>query len=380
MKKYLWVCVLCCLIVGCSDNNNEVDAVLIDINKCTVQDTLFVEDYFNTKILFLDDNALIGDVSFVFYDDSKLIIFDRISSGGQIFYGNNDGSNLKNITTVGNGPGEYPYINEVFINDKYLYVSAGPELYVIDYNKSAFIKKYYSLDMQGYGHAVKNDTLYSFCSIGFPGAKNELNCYSFESNKHNGLLPFVEQSKKKLQQIIEIGQFLTISEDNHVLFSRLFENIIYEVNGTNTVERYKIKLYNTDEYIIPEENRQYRNRPKFMLDRFYETKRKLYVNIFGSHSQKAGNSLLTYNKNDGDKTIYENVWSNELNAKVDIVGMSNGYLIGSIASHQVKDLLQKAEKILITERADNCDMEWAYYIMNNVGNQLNPILVILDEY
>lgn len=354
------------------------NAVEVDFINSIEKDTLIIEDTFESKHISLKNNKnlYLDELTSVYFSD-LIYLFDQ-KDGGRLFTFEERSQNLEEITKKGKGPGEYPFIQSVFVND-YIYINAGPLL--CTYNKkNELVAKYSSIDVQSSSFAIKENMM--FCCNMYGSAMSskfpELSQYNLTTRKHTKILPFINLGVDQPgRPIIGLGQKLVINQDGEVLFSRRFENIIYKILNGKTYVKYKIKLTNTNDYVLKKDEKYFDNPPALALVGFVETKNNLYVNVI--KSKKRNNYLLVHNKFSNRNVRYPIVWSEKFRARLIINQMCNEYLIGSFDSFVVSNLLNKSKSILSDENAALEDIKWAKFILDITGGQVNPILIMLKE-
>lgn len=374
----LFVFLITLLVFSCRSKNENVKLSYLSVDDCENRDTFFIEDHFDPNIVFFNsiNDIFLNNIGYIYVED-KIIIFDN--SQGKLFSSDKNGKDLIDITQKGKGPGEYPFISSVFVDD-YMYVSSGPMFNIYDSNNFNFLESKESIELQSNNFVIVDSVMYSSYGINFNNLFHELSYYNFKTGEYKHILPFLGNANNvDERQFAMMGQFLTINEEKEVLFSRKFENIIYSLKDAEYSEKYKIKLENSPDYIVPVNNRYMNNQPKYTMDRFFETKDNLYINIFIRDGKMMYFGILVHNKDRNKDILYKNIWSEKIRSRIELLQMSNGKLLGYINSAQVNYLKKEAEKILNNSNANISDQEWAFYIAENIGNQVNPILFILEE-
>ncbi len=365
-------------LISCKTNTERQQITVIDIQNCIKADTLFIEDLFDQEIIFLDgsDTCFINSLANCFFGE-KIILFDS-GSGGRVFVCNQDGKNLKEVNIKGHGIGELPFIESIFVADK-LYANGGPQLNIYNLSNFKFERKIESLDVQSQDFVIIDSVMISSYEVNHRNMFAELNYYNLANSKHEKLLPFLEDKKVPGKIGYSLDQYLTISESKQVLFKRKFENIIYRIVSDTIMPQYKIKLYDTDKFIIPEEERSFDNKPKYLLKSFFETNKYLFMCLLYEANGKSREGIVVHEKINNSNSFYKVLWSKELRTRVEFLQFSNGYIIGFVNVNHVYFLINEAVRLINNQSTSQNDLEWANYINQNIGKEMNPILLKLKE-
>lgn len=377
MKQIYFIFLIVILFASCRNKELvESPVVILGLDSAVLADTFYIEDNFECKMISFTNNndIFLDEIDYVSLSD-KLYIYESYNSG-RLFVCDINGSNLKEITRKGKGPGEYPFISSVYI-DKKIYVKIDKVLNIYDINNK-FIAQIESPKIRSRQFVVKDNWMYN--SNNWNNSKNsntELSIFNLKNNETKELLPFVEMAKDEPDKSKYIwGQFLTINEEGEILYSRLFENIIYQLEGDKMNVKYKIKINKNDSYIISGEQQFADSRPKITMASFFESANNLYINLYEEYSKP----IAVYNKRSKTFVKYNQIMSKELGTSLELDKTSNGILFGRITSSQVKFLIDNAHRILLQSNPDSKSVEWANNIIQFTGDQVQPILFILKEY
>lgn len=127
MKFFLFIVLSLCILVsscntkgGINRQNTDITAssIVIDIDKIDRKDTVRVSSIFkkvNTIILEDNNNAITGNIDGIqVYDNAIVVIDARIAK--KIFVYDMTGKYIRQIGSLGNGPGEYLYLTDFCID------------------------------------------------------------------------------------------------------------------------------------------------------------------------------------------------------------------------------------------------------------------------
>lgn len=376
MKSIVLSLIVVCFFVGCiKHDSTEIE---VDFSMAEKKDTFFVEDYFNCKIISLNNGKeiLFEDIESVYIQD-HIYIYDQSRNGKLIKIDTSNGV-IIDITRIGNGPGEYPFISSIFV-DSNIYVNSGPLLNIFNENNK-LIDKFNSIKLQSHHFLVKDSIMY--CSYNF-GSKlasryPELFLYNLKNDESKKLLPFLNLGEDKENRMrTSLSQHLTLNESGEVLFSRLYENIIYKIENDIIKKNYLISLPETSGFIWGNDQKYSNNLPKYVLVDFMETSNILYLNIWDL--KQRDKYLLRYNKSSGNSERFSVIWSRKLRTRLVINKISEGNIIGEVSSTKVKYLRKKAFKVFSARENSTIDLDWANSIEAMTSDQFNPILFIMNE-
>jgi hypothetical protein len=149
MKHCLLFIISFIILTGCSggknkaQNQDSIETITIDGRDLENEaDITYAIDtgYFEIIPLETNDYCLIADVSRIYLQNDKIVIYDEMAHGAYIF--NRDGSYHARVRNIGNGPEEYPPdINDIMVSKNYIGVLY-PPLWIVLYDfDGKFVKK-----------------------------------------------------------------------------------------------------------------------------------------------------------------------------------------------------------------------------------------------
>lgn len=287
---------------------------------------------------------------------------------------------MRDITKKGRGPGEYPFISSIYIDDS-IYLCTGSSINTYCKENNEFGRAINSKDIQAERFIKKNNLIYLSNTKNFNNRNIELGTFDLKSNRIAKVLSYLDLKEEKNYIDISLGQFLTLNNNGDILFSRNFENRIYSIERDKPVVKYNLFLNSSNDIIIPEKHRDFMNLQENVMTRFFELNNKLYITIISSSADhKIFFKLLTFDNHTNKGNLYNRVWSEELGSEVDIIQYSNGKLIGYINTAQVNYLYGKSQSIIESDKFTKFEKDRAEFLLSKIGAVINPIILILEEH
>lgn len=240
-------CILCLilLLTACQKQEKVIPEIRVDIDhpEYCQMDQLFYEP----EVVFLQQDTLgfLGSVSKVFLGEHKIYVLDKQLNSVGIFERN--GKYLTVIRPAGKGPGEFDQLTDFFVDE----------------NKGEFViyadrpYKFLYYDLEGhFKKEVLCKVLYREVALGESGMIFALN----NSEKAAGYVSFIQHDGGKMTKETfsdlpykGIGDLYTegmeMNKSEKLNFSRRGDNIIYSLEGTEVVPRYRVDFGN---YALPE--------------------------------------------------------------------------------------------------------------------------------
>jgi hypothetical protein len=236
---------------SCTDNKriDVIDAsYIIDLDNTEKQDTINLSCIFskvNTVILEDHDDAIIGDVSAIQIFDNYIFVLDRLKAK-KLFVFDKTGKYVKQIGSIGIGPGEYLEVIDFCINAK------NREIYLVD-SRGKKIHKY-NFDSGVYLGSIKlpHDITYKY--IVYHEDEIYLSMCAYDENKRDNMLIMkINPEKDKYEECLSsdhnAGQNsllftlwnFFVSKSNSIKYAGLFMNTVFSIENGNIYPYLSIK-------------------------------------------------------------------------------------------------------------------------------------------
>lgn len=239
---FLW-CFL--FLLSCKQEEKSIPEIRVDIDHpeyCRME-----QFFYEPEVVFLQHDTLgfLGSVSRVFLGEKKIYVLDKRLNSVGIFERN--GKYLTVIRPAGRGPGEFDQLTDFFVNED------KEELVIYADRPYKFL--YYDLG----GHFKKEvlcKNLYREIAWGEDGMIVALN----DTEKSSGCLSFIWNEGEKMEKekfsdlpYKGIGDLYTggmeMNRSEKLNFTRRGDNIIYSLEGTEVIPRYRVDFGN---HALPE--------------------------------------------------------------------------------------------------------------------------------
>lgn len=229
------VTLLLCNACLSPSNKQEMEAenvVSIDIKQATSLDFKEYFDTINYIPLETNDDALIGEITKLYYTENGFLIFDQKTMG--IFLFSTDGHFIRKIGRKGEGPDEYLFINDI------QYDAERQVIYVHERYRNSI----YTYDCMGNLLEKTSPAVLSFnsffrtkdgCWVYSCFKKNNPECYNLTLLSSD--LQTVRKHYFPQKDFINItfSPTFTGDTDGRVFFYYPSSNVIYELDGTDAV-------------------------------------------------------------------------------------------------------------------------------------------------
>jgi hypothetical protein len=239
-RKFLFA-IFAVIVVSCSSNNNETLVVNLDEiidSKSIVNLSDFASEVFYVPLESCKE-ALIGNIQKIIIVGDRIYVSDISSVGSRLLLYNSKGRFLRQIGSVGNGPGEYGQISDFSLGVD------NNELIVISNNKKNILRYCLDGDFIGNGFDVGDDVslhyykgmYYSHYPSNMLFYKNDREFQLMIRDKSGEVISSqypVDKSKGSyLNPFIE---FATFSQNKHACFYHVpKDNVLYQIQDSNIV-------------------------------------------------------------------------------------------------------------------------------------------------
>ena len=212
-------------------NVNNSKTISISSIEEAIQDSIYFKE---AKIINLEtiDESLLSEIRRIFMDDNKLFIYD--GKMNEIFMFDTTGKYINKINRKGEGPGEYVQLSDFTIDPQkkqIVLLCAIPEK-----------QMYFSYD----GKLLKEEKNHEFYSR-FSLDKNYI--YFERTNKNSQIHTLNKETKEKKESMTPINiknSYYTkgnsFTNCGNILFSRRFDNSIYELSDGLIQKKYDINF------------------------------------------------------------------------------------------------------------------------------------------
>lgn len=223
----------CISVLFACSKVSDAEILAVDINpKRTTPDSVIFKD---REIVILETcpkSIIAGVVAMDMYKDNLYILDDRRAN---IFVFKRDGTFVSTIGRKGRGPGEYTSISSFCIdreNDE-LIISVGTPRKLV----------YYSLSGEFIAETEVDDYLYQILKCGdrlygrlTADEKHDFVVYTFEEHKVKSVeYPAIAKLKSNKEEIMTPAGNMILASRYGTLFTRVFDNTLYEVSGNRLV-------------------------------------------------------------------------------------------------------------------------------------------------
>lgn len=152
MMKYLFLLLLLAGLNACKyPDSQKFESVQVNLDEHVQEEIKFSQfvDSMTSITLETTNESLLGKIKDVILEDTFLFVLPK--EGNAVYIFNRNGKYLRKINRRGNGPGEYPYINQIGYNKKRKSLSIVSSK-VIEYDLYGNVKNEINL-----GHYAMND-------------------------------------------------------------------------------------------------------------------------------------------------------------------------------------------------------------------------------
>lgn len=272
------------LFTSCNNNQKE-ELITIDANFNTLKNST-LSDFFDLEIIKLERNefSLIGKISKVVIKDSLLYILDR-DIAKKIFIFSLEGKFIKTIGVIGKGKGEYIRLKDICLFNEYLYLLAGPDKKIIQYDLGGNFISEIRLNKHG-GYFLEFMSNQNFLSM----VQNTLLSVSFWNNKGKEIDSY-EMPKYSFMRFIPEKPLSKLNKE--IFIHTTYNDTIYKVLDNCRLEpRYVFNYYdesfptnrinNKEEFISEKKTMKYIhligfvNSDKYIFTAFRKYKSKNY--------------------------------------------------------------------------------------------------------
>ncbi|MEF9987357.1 MAG: 6-bladed beta-propeller [Bacteroidales bacterium] len=231
------------------------------------------EENFNIKYIPIETDSIMVNRCRVIYSSTNLTIALTGKDYKFIFI-NDDGKIIKSFSRLGNAPGEYTSITDVF------YDAINKEFFILDSRKGEILildndgvyKNAYTVNKEHNIASIMDFNSHSFISynnlFGFSDKENKYGSYSIISKKDGAIIKNIiinpTEKEKRYPTVIHLPNYIAVFKMSNLIPNKDFAildeaycDTIYKINRTNyTMEPYYIKspAFNTfpqnDKYFL----------------------------------------------------------------------------------------------------------------------------------
>lgn len=246
------------LLVGCtkkSDNSNFIITVEINDNDDKITEEQFHKFFKYDRYIIpeLSDNSILGEINKVYLiNDTLYVMHDK----NQISSFNSEGKFLHAYSHLGQGPGEYSYINDIDIKEGIIYILSRNKIYKYSINDD-FIGSI-DLDNAAIGLCLYKDGIVLNNGFGL-GSNATLENYSYTYKGESEILKGIEFNPLMRGHSYSInGSSSRFIETNDELFTYFpYNDTIYKVDTTGRLfPSFEIKIKNHNRNINKESTEQ----------------------------------------------------------------------------------------------------------------------------
>lgn len=243
MKKISYLILVCIALSMsfCIDSSKRMATFEIDMT--TLENNLKVNDFIdslNYISLESTNNSIIGYITGLYVSQDRIYVMDYLKSKG-VFIFNKDGKFLFNIQKIGNGPGEYIYLSDFWVNEnskEIIILANGNKLIFYDYNGNYTKTLQFSSELGGF-YFLPFKKKFVIGNVASSEKKEFL--YFADNQKANIIDNFLEipEGIDKISRTSDIGYS---KNKNGYLFTYPNSISIYEINENDVLEKYNFNV------------------------------------------------------------------------------------------------------------------------------------------
>jgi hypothetical protein len=184
MKNKIILFLFMVVLYGCKEQRHQaIDAShTIDLDSVEPEDTIKLSTFFkriNTIILEDSDYAIIGEISAIQVFEDYIFVLDK-NSAKKLFIFDKTGKYIRQIGSLGQGPGEYYSVYDFYVDIK------NEEIYLLDNHVQKIHK--YNFETGKYIKSIKLPSDYSYSYIAQSGDNFYISIAPFSEEKSDSLL------------------------------------------------------------------------------------------------------------------------------------------------------------------------------------------------
>lgn len=306
IKNLALFCIALFVLQACDKKNDSSHTIKeIKLNPAQSRSIKFSEVFSSVEVVKLSDESLLGEIKKVIYSNQNIYLV--CSNGIHIF--DYQGNFKSKIDKLGEAPGEYKSLTDVFVSNDKIEVLDRKGRRIIYFNLDGTYESEWNIETFADSFHKINDDLYAFYK-GNNRQKEKDFLFLIKSKSKNNKV--YEDLEMKMNQTgyIQFSDLTNFSEyKGKPTFSYSSSNTIYEVGEDKLTPRYKLdfgKHNITDDFL----NRDYEDVSYFMtaflksdyaflIDAFHESDKT----IFFSFDLAANKKHVFLSKNNGEAII-----------------------------------------------------------------------------
>jgi hypothetical protein len=245
MKKKSFIIVIVVIVVvvyGCKEQRYQDTNTLYTINLDSVEpeDSIRASNFFkkvNTIILEDNDYAIIGQISSIQVFENYIFVLDRLSAK-KLFIFDKTGKYIRQIGSLGQGPGEYLSIHDFCID------AENKEIYLLD----DYGRKIHKYNFESGKHikSVRLSNDYSYTYIARSGDQFYVSITPFSREKSDSLLMKIDFETEQYQEYLSADKYnagwnetqytahnFFVSKDNILKYIEIYTNTVVAIDNEN---------------------------------------------------------------------------------------------------------------------------------------------------
>jgi hypothetical protein len=238
IKFFLFIIIVA--VYGCKEQRHQIISAshTIDLDSVKPEDTIKLSTFFkriNTIILEDNDYAIIGQISAIQVFDDYIFVLDRLSAK-KLFIFDKAGKYLRQIGSLGQGPGEYYSVNDFCIDVK------NKEIYLLD-DYGRRIHKY-NFETGKYIKSIRLPNDYGYSNIARSGDKFYVSITPFSNEKSDSLLMKVNFETGQYEKYISADTYnagwnelqstaynFFVSKDGILKYVEIYMNTVFAMDN-----------------------------------------------------------------------------------------------------------------------------------------------------
>ena len=218
------------LITGCTTEINEkaIETITISTdNITTLSYDKYVKEY-SIIPLYTDSDNYLGAIDRLYIQNNRIGILSR----GKVFiYSSNDGTLLSVIDKKGRGPGEYQAIDDIYLDDAFVYVLDRLARKILKYDLEGRYMDMINTQLIGYAFTRLDLDNFAIYINSDKNDKSEyrLNFYSIKNKRIVDKIFKISDSEYKWQYVDDLRNFIRCNDTTYFTYS--FNDTIYRIEG-----------------------------------------------------------------------------------------------------------------------------------------------------
>jgi hypothetical protein len=239
MKKILFIIIIIA-VYGCKEQKYKVTntSYTIDLDSVELEDTIKLSTFFkrvNTIILEDNDYAIIGEIHAIQVFGNYIFVLDRLSAK-KLFIFDKTGKYIRQIGSLGQGPGEYLSIYDFCVDAR------KEEIYLLD----DYAKRIHKYNFET-GKHIKSMRLpadYSYANIAQSGDKFYVSITPYYREKSDSLLMKINFETEQYQEYLSADKYnagwnetqysavnFFVSKDRILKYLEIYTNIVVAIDN-----------------------------------------------------------------------------------------------------------------------------------------------------